>query len=456
MVPKPAWTGSSASTLATTEGNAKVEVNGKANLASYKIECAPPKGPDELYFEVMFSFHHCLGDGLSMFAFARTYLSFCDAEHFNAEDLHLETVLLPKEPPPLIDNLVNPYFIEVVPVIVGMAFRYITGKRHKHFKGRKYGPDFHESLSRDQVKDMIGLNSDDQMMLGEVPSMAVSTTQRDDPTGVPRPLTRPRTTNVRFLWFNADFVESLRKKGKSQGTSVASILVVQGLAAVRSTYAAWPRYSEKSLPSRQGWVVTNTIRYMLPNSSLMKGADKETDPSMTLFGGYSGSVMNANLRIVDSHNYWERCRTVRRSIAMSFRASIGRLKLVNYTYRHQSLWRAINKRADLSKLSRGYSVEVANLGAWRDPCVPLDGPDENTRARLDYFAGVVNSSFDGVRGLFTLGVITLGGNMSVSVAYDDTAVSERDADCFVKAFERGLRKVEGMDGKVTVLDARTD
>ena len=72
----------------------------------------------------------------------------------------------------------------------------------------------------------------------------------------------------------------------------------------------------------------------------------------------------------------------------------------------------------MSKLSRAYSVEVANLGAWKYPGAGPDAGEEDDRMRICYFAGLVNASFDGARGLFTVGVLTLGGNMSVSVGYD--------------------------------------
>ncbi|KAJ1557385.1 hypothetical protein HK405_000070, partial [Cladochytrium tenue] len=94
---------------------------------------------------------------------------------------------------------------------------------------------------------------------------------------------------------------------------------------------------------------------------------------------------------------------------------------------------------DLSKLSRSYSVEVANLGAWDYPAAPPNAPADDARLRLDHFGGVVNSSFDGVRGLFTLGVITLGGNMSVAVGYDTSAVHERDAAVFQDAFCHAIK-----------------
>ncbi len=59
------------------------------------------------------------------------------------------------------------------------------------------------------------------------------------------------------------------------------------------------------------------------------------------------------------------------------------------------------------------------------------------------------------RGLFSLGVITLSGSMSVMISYDKTAVSEADAALFTKTFDEGLRKVKDSVGKISILQARS-
>ncbi|KAJ3049708.1 hypothetical protein HK097_009323, partial [Rhizophlyctis rosea] len=469
-----------------------VDGNGRGNVGGLIVRSGG-KGKynlgDHTSFDVMFSFHHCLGDGLSMFAFARTFTGLCDAEHFNSPDLHLESIRLAETPPPIIDNLVNPWLVEVLPVAAGMAFRYLGGKRHAKFQGRKGNPNLRDSLPADRhrpqpMRTDSSASSTSSITsspapIPDIPSVAVATStmhgETDDDASIfppaiaphippaissalssfPTSLSRPATTNVRFLWFDEAFTTTLRTKAKFNGTTIAAVLVVNALAAVRSTYGAWEKYKNAKMPERQGWVVTNSVRHMLPGSNLVNGSDKESDPALNVFGGYSGSAMNNSLHITDRHDFWERCRTVRRSIAFSFRSSIQRLKLINYTYRHQKIWKAINRNTDLSKLSRAYSVEVANLGAWKYPGAGPDAGVEDERMRICYFAGLVNASFDGARGLFTVGVLTLGGNMSVSVGYDSKAVSEKDADIFVKSFVRGMEKLKDAEGKVTVLDVRT-
>jgi hypothetical protein len=70
-------------------------------------------------FEIAFSFHHCLGDGLSMWAFARTFMKFVDKKYWDVDvDLELEKVVVADVPPPILDNLMNPGFFEILPGIL--------------------------------------------------------------------------------------------------------------------------------------------------------------------------------------------------------------------------------------------------------------------------------------------------------------------------------------------------
>ncbi|KAI8847976.1 hypothetical protein BC829DRAFT_395147 [Chytridium lagenaria] len=400
----------------------------------------------EQYFEIMFTFHHCLGDGLSMFAYARTFLECADATHLNADDLHLENIPVVTVPPPLIDNLLDPWFMEVVP----------KGRR---FKGRKATGD--EAVAKAERPTAVVKKERRVRLLraGRSPSPAPSGTSEVEEvvnagamvpvitgeTSLPKQI-NSAYTRVRFLWFDAEFISALRKKAKSEGTTIAAVLVVASLAAVRTSFASLPKYAKKALPSHQGWVVTNSVRHMLPMSNLIKGGDREIDEGLKLFGGYAGSVTNSSLLLEDTSDVWERCRVVRKSISKCFRDSIQRMKLMNYCYRHPALWRMIEKKVDLAKLSRSYSVEVANLGAWEYPAAPP--------VRLDHFGGVVNSSFDGVRGLFTVGVITLGGAMRSLLGYDMASVHEKDADVFLNSLCEGLRKLKDSEGKVNVLQIR--
>ncbi|KAJ3194631.1 hypothetical protein HK101_002275 [Irineochytrium annulatum] len=414
------------------------------------------------YFEIMFSFHHCLGDGLSMFAYARTFLERADKENLLAEDLHLENIEVVTEPPPLIDNLLDPWFVEVVPVMGSMAVNRFA-KKGRRFKGHKKEGEEERATRPTAVTKAGSVRSPSPAASEEShtpstasaiqpgnSSLAPSTVAGTAPPSVSIPMTPAARTKVRFLWFDNDFISALRKKSKSEGTTIAAVMVVASLAAVRTSFATLPKYAKKPLPSKQGWVVTNSVRHMLPQSRLLQGGDREVDEGLKMFGGYAGSVTNSSLLLEDHSDVWERCRVVRKSISKCFRDSIQRMKLMNYCYRHPSLWRMVERNTDLAKLSRTYSVEVANLGAWEYPVAPPDAPADDTRCRLDHFGGVVNSSFDGVRGLFTVGLITLGGRMSAAVGYDMNSVHESEADIFVKALCEGLAKLKDSEGKVTV------
>ncbi|KAI9192917.1 uncharacterized protein BJ171DRAFT_481470 [Polychytrium aggregatum] len=468
-------------------------------------------------FYVMFSFHHCLGDGLSMLAYARTFSEFCDDAHFNPDNLHLENIPVAQSPPPILDNLFDPNVFEVLPAATAMAFNFLKKKPKDRIKGRtlsmlvneqgdfeldpdddddfKPTPkqiDFAQYQQQQQQQLQQQQQSPTEMgpstvvvaptAVGQTVTFAAATAQpapsssasssatagqvvvaaashsrnRSNPqTLIVSPMKPLRNyTNVRQIWFDSDFTSILRKRAKAERTTIAAVLIVTALGAVRTSFSKLPKYRHRPLPNHQGWVITSSVRFLIPGSNLMNGGDRASDPALRVFGGYGGSIMNANMAYDDYHDFWERCRAVSRSIRTSFRASISRMKLVNYAYRHPKLWKWIESKADLAKLSRSYSVELANIGAWDYPMAPPNADDSDSRLRCDYFGGVVNSSFDGVRGLYTLGVVTLGGNMSVSCAYDVSAVHEVDADNFQKNFSEIMRAIAACEGKISVGKAR--
>ncbi|KAJ3233029.1 hypothetical protein HDU81_002543 [Chytriomyces hyalinus] len=415
----------------------------------------PPSAPDAKTFDIMFTFHHCLGDGLSMFAFARTFLECTDATHFKAADLKLDEIEVSKTPPPVLDNLFDPNVLEVVPAAVGMAFKAL-GKKKKRLGHSDENP----------IPTSPGLplpESNSKKPFTPTPDVDDGAEKRPSRPASPPdqitmgPLTKTGTghTNVRFLHFNADFTNTLRKRAKVEKTSMAAVLVVASLAACRAVFVHGVMRDGGDLtsqvPKRQGWVVTNSIRHILPQSKLLQGGDRETDESLKVFGGYAGSVSN-NLKIKDTSLIWDRCRKVKRSILTSFRSSIQRMKVANYAYRHPKIWKAVEKRVDLSKLSRMFSCEVANLGAWEYPCATPEAPDSDERVRLDYFGGGLNASFDGSRGLFSVGIITLGGNMNVFVCYDTMSVLPDEAEVFFKAFSQTLERMNEAGRNATVAE----
>lgn len=97
-----------------------------------------------------------------------------------------------------------------------------------------------------------------------------------------------RSTSAKFIWCEEKFVTALRTRCRAEKTSVAAILVAAGLVACRSTFESHDRYA-KRFPTHQGWVLTNSLRHLIPGNGLIKGVDKHDDPSTSIFGSYSGS-----------------------------------------------------------------------------------------------------------------------------------------------------------------------
>ncbi|KAJ3105115.1 hypothetical protein HK100_003958 [Physocladia obscura] len=414
----------------------------------------PAPNPSGRYFDLMSTFHHCLGDGLSMLAFARTFLECADAAHINAKDLDLANINVSQDPPPLLDNLFNPSVFEILPTAVNMGVKTF---------GKKKSRLGHTGTSTANLDIPI-------LELPPSPEQSPSPAGTPEPEGriTPSPSPQPEIsvgpilgslpgrgyTNVRFLHFSSDFTTVLRKKSKGEKTTIAAVLVVAALTACRSLFVHGAKRDgkdvKKVVPNSQGWVITNSIRHILPQSKLLQGGDRETDEGLKVFGGYAGSVSNNNLKLTDDSHIWDRCRSVKRGITHSFRDSIQRMKVANYAYRRPKLWEMAEKRVDLSKLSRSFSVEIANLGAWEYPCAPPDAPETDQRCRLDYFGGGLNSSFEGSRGLFSLGIITFGGNMSVFVCYDVKSVTVDEAEVFFKAFSECLKRMSTSKANATV------
>ena len=64
---------------------------------------------------IFWSFHHCICDGLSGFAFIRLFMSKMIPEAFNVTPMDLSLIPVTNTPPPLLDNYINPHFFQVIP-----------------------------------------------------------------------------------------------------------------------------------------------------------------------------------------------------------------------------------------------------------------------------------------------------------------------------------------------------
>lgn len=78
---------------------------------------APDNDPDFVFpkFYMYWSFHHCISDGLSGWAYIRKFMSRMGPESFQIQGPSLDSVNIVTAPPPLIDNLIKTNWIELLP-----------------------------------------------------------------------------------------------------------------------------------------------------------------------------------------------------------------------------------------------------------------------------------------------------------------------------------------------------
>lgn len=62
----------------------------------------------------IFSANHCFGDGLGILSLAKTFLSLLTIENLNCKSLNLDKITVDHEPPPLLDNYIDPGFFEIL------------------------------------------------------------------------------------------------------------------------------------------------------------------------------------------------------------------------------------------------------------------------------------------------------------------------------------------------------
>ncbi|KAJ3130536.1 hypothetical protein HK098_000101 [Nowakowskiella sp. JEL0407] len=398
------------------------EEDGKSGIDSFELSNLKPHNGKGIFWEFVLSFHHCLGDGLSVYTFSKTIFDTVTDDKLTASEYDISNIPVNQDPPPVLDNLMKPFFWQVVPVGFSVLSRYLRGYDSSRFKG-----------SYVSTPEKTFDTSDSEQTIS---------------------LTKPQTKALLFS-YSEDFVGKLRDKCRSEKTNVTALMVAAGLAAVRSTFKDVETTAHHDIPSHHGFVLTTSFRHLIPGSKLVEGGDKQSDPAMQIFGGYGGAAMNASIKVEDSQDLFERARKIKKNIFASFRSSLSRAMLVNYTYRHEAMWRFITERNSLvqAKVQRNFSVELANLGVWNMHTASPDGPEDDPRLRLYNFWGTVNCSFQGARGLFTIGTVTLGKDMSLAIAYDTGAVSEADAERFVRTFDSILKKAISAEGKLTVMEA---
>ena len=259
-----------------------------------------------------------------------------------------------------------------------------------------------------------------------------------------------KKTNVKVIVFDSKFTDEIREYCRNNNTTIAAAVISAALLAVRIVFQKAAEMKQRKLPSHQSWVVTSSTRHLLPNSKLLEGADKETDPSVMEFGGYGGSISNENFNFGAKKEVWDRCRKVKNHLNNSFLKSMRKMKIMNYFYRKPKIWNKLQGKVDFEKISRTYSVEVANLGAWNAPYAPSEVV-RNDLATADWFAGSLNNSFLGARALFTIAVISINKTMSFSVAFDSETITEEEGELFAKAVQHTFQQMQQSKGnKISV------
>jgi hypothetical protein len=252
-------------------------------------------------------------------------------------------------------------------------------------------------------------------------------------------------TFVKYLFVDEKFSEGLRKNCKKNKTTLTAAIVVIALAAVRYTFSDRTSSLEK-FPKYLSWIVTSSMRHLLPESRLLFGAEKNGDPGLSVVGSYGGSVLDPKMKVNDKSKFWDRARKVRAKISSEFFPSMRRQKLLNWVYRKPKLWKYLGAKtgifldADLESVTRTYAVEVANLGAWQSPCsLPTVDPTD-PKARMTWFAGTASNSFKGARSVVFVSLITIGTDLGISAAFNSPTISEAEAEQFMAIFTKYLEQ----------------
>ncbi|KAI8814035.1 hypothetical protein BJ742DRAFT_788323 [Cladochytrium replicatum] len=417
-----------------------------------------------IFFEAVFAFHHCLGDGLCLYTFSKTIFSEMIAENFLAEKLDISTFPVNTEPPPVMDNLLEPAFWQVAPSAVSFLAGYAKGFSKNRFKQIRKAINMEEEAFEtekdgDAAVEASAASSSSAAVTAAgnttltVPAPDALSTSNSSAALLPEPNPLSQTS-ARLLTYPSSLITALRETCRANGTSITSLLLIASLASTLTALS-----SHSAPPKTQGYVLTTSFRHLIPGSELIYGGDKQSDPSMAVFGGYAGAAMKSSLKMLDSSDLFERARSVKGATAAAFKDSLGRAMLVNYVYRRKWLWNMIQKYSSglRGKVERSFSIELANLGVWKYHTASPTAPPEDNRVRLYAFWGAANSSFDGARGFFNVGSVTLGGDMSLAVSYDVGVVGEDKAKVFVETLDGILKKVaarDGAKGKMSIAEAR--
>ncbi|KAI8915595.1 hypothetical protein EDD86DRAFT_196404 [Gorgonomyces haynaldii] len=414
-------------------GPREMDGNGFNRPAEWKEDAPTPE------FYVFFSFHHSLGDGLATLAFAKTFMQICTAELLNKSYIDLKEVPLETKPPVLLDNLIRANVADIIfPATTLIKNQILYNGRLARFK-RIFEPD------QTRPSRIVSVHPEPQP---ESPRSDAGSPDMGEIVNR-NPALQDRT-NIQVIMIGPEEYKKIRDQCKANKTTLSCAMVVTALAAIKLTFQDRAKQKKLRMPNHQGWIVTSSMRHLIPESKLLMGGDKETDPGINLFGGYGASISDPKFKILESNKFWSRCRSVKQKIAKGAFPSMRRMKMMNWTFRHPKIWQFLQKKLDLNKVTRTYSIELANLGAWDAPWATSEDPWDDDRLRSSWFSGSINNSFVGARALMTMAVVTLDNDYSITVSYNTSSVSDQEAQTFMQHFRKGMAKIAESSPKLKV------
>lgn len=345
----------------------------------------------------VFAMSHALGDGVSVLVFLRDFVEqvFGDPKSTMESD---ENALCNNTPPPILDNLVNPWLWQVLRAlwssIWDLGINISSGRRM---------PDL--------APELIGQAG-------------------------------PRCCNTIV---DIEVVNKLRAQCHANKASMTSAVLTAALISCQSLaeYRLQLKHGDDDkkdvsslLPTHHAWISTTDIRraFLKPEES-------------QIFANFAGSVTEAAQKINDKLAFFAIAKDIAQKHRSRFSLSIERLGLLNFVYRHFSFFRKfvdVPQVADLNapRKPRAWSVEFANMGRF--------DPPEAGRGEIEAVFGNVSPSFPGNLTLFSVGCVTVPSGMCLSATFDERWVTVEEGKMFGEGLKRGIEVVASSGGDLTV------
>lgn len=366
-----------------------------ADTPLLRLSVLPGSQKDEA--TAVFAMSHALGDGVSVLVFLRDFVSQLFVEPIEKDSDERE--VCNNTPPPILDNLINPWFFQVLRAlwssIWDLGINISRGKRI---------PDLEQSL--------IGKQG-------------------------------PRCRNIVI---DADLVDKFRAQCKSNKATMTSAVLTAALISceamaerrLRRQLGADSKAISSLLPTHHAWISTTDIRraFLKPEES-------------QIFANFAGSVTESAQKMDDQLGFFAIARDIAQKHRDGFSMSIERLGLLNYMFRRFSFFRKFVDAPQVADLAaprkpRYWSVEFANMGRF--------DPPEGSRGSIEAVFGNVSPSFPGNLTLFSVGAVTVPSGMCVSATFDERWVTIDEGEQFVEGIRGVILGVcdKGGHGEISV------